>query len=101
MRTTLVLVAALLSGTASAACKDAAWLERPAIPNGEEANFEQMEAARQSVTAYIKEREAYLDCVKPEAFVHNYMVGRIMRTAQAFNKQRERFLQQKTAIAAN
>jgi hypothetical protein len=100
MKATFVLLATLASGAAFGACKDAALPEIPAIPNGAEASFEEMLEAQESVASYVDGAEAYLDCVKPEPFMHNYLVERIERTAERFNTERSTFLQRREAVAA-
>lgn len=101
MKSTFVLLAALASGSAFGACDKAAMLDTPNIPNGAEATLEQMEAAHDAVAVYVESAEAYLECVKPEPFVYNYVVDRLERTATRFNAEREAFLQRTEAVAAN
>ncbi len=101
MKTTIALLAVLASGSAVGACKDAALLNRPDIPNGREASFEQMLEAQAAVKAYVESGEAYLTCRNPEPFVHNYVIERLERAAGAFNRERARYLQQRGAVAAN
>ena len=101
MKKTVALIALLTSSTALGACENAAMLERPDIPNGREATFEEMLVSQDAVKAYVKSGEAYLNCFMPEPFVYNYVVQRLERTAKAYNRQRERFLQQREAVAVN
>ncbi len=101
MKSTFVLIAAWASGSAFGACKDAAMLDRPEIPNGQEATFEEMLEAQDAVAAYVKSGQAFLNCVNPEPFVYNYVVDRLERTADRFNKEREEYLQRSEAVAAN
>lgn len=98
---TVVLLAALASGTAVADCEKAALLDRPEIPDGREASYEEMLEARSAVSAYVDAAEAYIACVEPEAFQHNYFVQRIERVAEKFNLERERYLERQEAVAAN
>ncbi|MDJ0879195.1 MAG: hypothetical protein QNI86_11325 [Halieaceae bacterium] len=100
MKKTIALVAALASGSAFGACDGNGWPERPEIPNGEVATFEQMIEAQEAVAEFVKAGEAYMECVKPDNFVHNYYVDRLMRAAEDFNSEREAFLRRE-AIAAN
>ena len=101
MKTTVVLLAVLASGSAFGACEDAALLERPDVPKGREASFEQMLDALDAVTAYVKSGEAWLNCVNPEPFVYNSVAERLERVAKTFNRERERFLEQREIIASN
>ncbi len=101
MKSIIVLLAALASGSAFASCKDARLADYPSIPNGQEATFEQMLEAQEAVAAYVRSGEAYLNCVNPEPFVYNYMVQRMERTADRFNQERAEFLQRREAVAAN
>jgi hypothetical protein len=101
MKSTFVLLAVLASGSAFGACEKAAIAERPEVPNGEVATIEQMQEARAAVAAYVDAMEAYLECVEPPAFQHNYIVTRLEGVADEFNAQRERFVQRQEAVAAN
>ncbi len=101
MKTTIALVAALVSGSAFGACEGKGWPETPDVPNGAEATFEQMMEAREAMADYVKAGEAYMECVSPsDSFVHNYYVDRLVRAADDFNAEREEFLRRE-AIAAN
>ena len=101
MKTTVVLVAALLSGSAFGACKDAEWMDRPETPNGQEATREQMLDARDAVTQYVRGGEAYLNCVNPDPYVYNHLVGRLESSARQFNRELKHFRQQQMADTAN
>ena len=101
MKTYAVVLAALISGSAHGACENVSWGERPDIPDGREASFDEMIEAREEVTDYVETGKAYLECFEPEPFVHNYIVGRLERVAGKFNRERERFLEQRAALAAN
>lgn len=100
-KATVVLLAALASGGAVADCGKAALLERPAVPDGREATFEEMLEAREAVAAYVDAAEAYIACVEPEPFQHNFFVQRIERVAEEFNLERERYLARQEAVAVN
>ncbi len=101
MKTTIALVAALVSGSAFGACDGKGWPEKPEVPNGEVATFEQMMEAREAMAEFVKAGEAYMECVNPDdSFVHNYYVDRLVRAAADFNAEREEFLRRE-AIAAN
>jgi hypothetical protein len=100
MKNTIALVVALASGSAFGACDGAGWPEQPEIPNGMEASFEEMMEAREAVAEYVEAGEAYMECVKPDNFVHNYYVDRLTRAAEEFNKEREQYLRRE-AVAAN
>ena len=97
MKIYAVLLTSLLSGTAYGACEQAEWAERPEIPNGREASFEEMVEAREAVTNYVEAGKAYLECFEPEPFVHNYIVGRLERAAETFNRERKEFLETREA----
>lgn len=100
MKNTIALVIALASGSAFGACDGKGWPERPEIPDGKQASFEQMMEAREAVAEYVAAGEAYMACVNPDVFVHNYFVDRLVTAAEKFNKEREQFLRRE-AIAAN
>ncbi len=100
MKNTIALVVALFSGSAFGACDGAGWPEQPQVPNGLEASFEEMMEAREAVTEYVEAGEAYMECVKPDTFVHNYFVDRLVTVAEDFNEEREQFLRRE-AVAAN
>lgn len=100
-KATVVLLAALASGAAVADCDKAALLERPEVPDGREASFEEMLEARDAVARYVEAAEAYIACVEPEPFQHNFFVQRIERVAEDFNQERERYLERQEAVAAN
>ena len=57
--------------------------------------------AREEVIGYVEAGKAYLECFEPEPFVHNHMVGRLERAAETFNRERERFLEKREAVAAS
>jgi hypothetical protein len=59
-----------------------------------------MMEAREAVAEYVEAGEAYMECVKPDNFVHNYYVDRLTRAAEEFNKEREQYLRRE-AVAAN
>jgi len=101
MKPMFALLAVLASGSAFGACNNAHLPETPAIPDGLSASFEEMKQAREDVAGYVEGAEAYLECVKPNAMMHNYVVSRIERTAETFNAEREEFLQRQEAIASN
>ena len=101
MKPIIVLLAALATGSAHASCYKAALPEFPAVPNGADASFEEMLDAQNAVMSYVESAEAYLDCVKPEPLMHNYLVERMERAADRFNSEREEFLQRREAVAAN
>ncbi len=100
MKNTIALVVALASGSAFGACDGANWPEKPEVPNGMEASFEEMMEARTAMASYVAAGEAYMECVKPDAFVHNYFVDRLTRAADDFNEEREQFLRREV-VAAN
>ena len=100
MKKTFALVAALASGSAFGACNGEGFPEKPEIPSGEVATYEQMQEAREAMAEFVKAGEAYMECVKPENFVHNYFVDRLVTAAEEFNAERETFLRRQ-AIAAN
>ena len=101
MKMIVVLVASLMSATAFGNCSDAALLDRPDIPLGQEANLEQMLAAQAAVRSYVRSGETYLNCVEPEPFVYDLIVHRLERTAKRYNRERSRYLEQQEAVAAN
>lgn len=101
MKKTAILLTALLAGPAFGACDDARWLERPDIPDGKRASFEEMADALDAVNAYIAAGEKYLECNKPEPFVHNFIVERLERAAKSFNRERKEFMAVREAVAAN
>ncbi|MGI9330428.1 MAG: hypothetical protein ACR2QB_06885 [Gammaproteobacteria bacterium] len=59
----LIVVASLVSGPVFAAC---AYPAAVSVPNGAEASETEMMRAKQSVTAYIAQVEAYLKCIDAE-----------------------------------
>ena len=61
---------------------------------------EEMQEAREAMAEYVKAGEAYMECVKPHPFVHNYFVDRLVTAAEDFNEERERFIRRE-AVAAN
>lgn len=101
MKIVSVVLTALLSGPAYGACEKAEWAERPEIPNGREASFNEMVEAREAVSNYVEAGKAYLECFEPEPFVHNYIVGRLERAAETFNREREEFIETRGASAAS
>jgi hypothetical protein len=101
IKATVVLLAALASGAAFADCDKAALKERPDVPDGGVATMEQMLDAREAVATYVSAAEAYLQCVEPVPFQHNYIVSRVESVAAVFNEERQRFLQREEAVAAN
>ncbi|MEM0954619.1 MAG: hypothetical protein AAGI24_10815 [Pseudomonadota bacterium] len=101
MKQTIALLAVLASGSAFGACDNARIPAVPAIPDGVDASYEEMQGAREAVAEYVESAEAFLDCVQPIPMMHNYVVERIERTANEFNAEREVFLQQQDAVAAN
>lgn len=98
---TVVLLAALASGAAVADCENAVLKERPDVPDGSVASFDEMFEAREAVVAYVDAAEAYIACVEPEPFQHNFFVQRIERVADEFNRERERYLERQEALAVN
>lgn len=101
MKYSIAMATLLLSGAAFGACDSAELKPTPAIPDGQTATMEQMQRARTDVAAFVDGREAYLDCVKPDAFTHNYIFESMDRVARHFNNERRAFLQRQDAIAAN
>ena len=76
-------------------------MDRPEIPNGLEASYEEMAEARQDVVSYVDAGKAYLDCHEPSPFVNNYIVRRLERVADAFNRERQRFIEARDTVAVN
>ncbi|MFT4766881.1 MAG: hypothetical protein ACI8RN_000005 [Glaciecola sp.] len=99
--TALLLTSMLASGSAFAACERADLSPRPEIPSGESASFEEMQQARDEVVAYIKDREAFLECATPSSTVNDRMVGNLERVAGVFNRELGSFLKQQVAVASS
>ncbi len=96
-----VIATLLYANTALGDCENAAQQEAPVIPNGINASLEQMIEAREAVIQYLDNRSNYIECVKPQPFMHNYQVSRMERVAKTFNLQRQRFYAEQGALAAN
>ena len=96
-----VIATLLYTNTALGDCENAAQQDAPVIPNGVTASLEQMIETREAVMQYLDNRSNYIECVKPQPFMHNYQVSRMESVAKAFNLQRQRFYAEQAALAAN
>lgn len=84
------LLAALLFAGAS----HAAACDRPAftgaIPDGRNANEEQMASAQQEISAFVKASEAYIQCIEGDSNaqrMRNDTIDDMEKVAAAFNRQ--------------
>ena len=83
----LTLTFALASNASFAnICDKDALPERPAIPNGESANFDEMAKARNAVALYVEANSTYVNCL-PSSYLRDIKVNRIHRVADRFNEQ--------------
>jgi hypothetical protein len=92
---------ALISANAMADCDKVDWSSPPAIPNGANATTSEMLAARDQVVAFVRQGEHYLGCDKKDPFMHNLIAHHLELTAEQFNSERQRFLEQRAVVAVN
>jgi hypothetical protein len=101
MKTYAVLLAALIAAPAFGECETVAWGERPVVPNGSRATATEMLAARDAVVSYVSAGQAYLACNQPSPLASELVLDRLERVALDFNRQRARFLDRQSEIAAH
>jgi hypothetical protein len=90
---------ALLSTSAVADCKRLDWQSPLPGVHDLEANAQQMSEAREQVASYVAASQAYLECARPEPFLHNYIVSRMEQAATEFNRQRTRYFIRNNTVA--
>jgi hypothetical protein len=90
---------ALLSTRAVADCKRLDWQSPLPGVHDLEANAQQMSEAREQVASYVAASQAYLECARPEPFLHNYIVSRMEQAATEFNRQRTRYFIRNNTVA--
>lgn len=100
MKLATLALTVLFSGVAFGECVKPDIMELPAVPNGEEASADSMLEAQNSVNAFIKAGESFLECGRVKPFAHNLYVYQIERAAVAYNQELERF-KQRSALATN
>lgn len=83
LKPVLLLLAIFISGTVSAACvKPAA----PTLPDSDSAVTAQMVKAKNDVNAYLKNANAYLECVSGKPRKHNAQVKEMKKVGNEFNE---------------
>jgi hypothetical protein len=90
---------ALLSTSAVADCTRLDWQSPLPGVHDLEANAQQMSAAREAVAVYVADSQAYLECARPEPFLHNYIVSRMEQAASGYNQQRKQYFIRNNTVA--
>ena len=101
MKVLAIAFAAMISANAMASCDKVDWSSPPAIPDGASASTTDMLAARAAVMSFVSQGENYLECGNNEPFMHNLIAHHLELTATAFNTELQRFMEQRSTIAAN
>ena len=101
MKLFAIAFATMMSANAMAGCYKIDWSNPPAIPDGASASTSEMLEAHKQVVSFVSQGEQYLDCSNREPFMHNLIAHHLELTATQFNTQRDLFLQQRSAVAAN
>ena len=79
-----------LTSSAFADCKISAMPDRPFIPTGDIATFQEMATARSNVVAFIDQAKLHLGCISSTR-KYNYAVGQIYKMANDYNSQLRAF----------
>ncbi len=96
----LLLGAALaLSAQANAECPQTMPAAQPAIPDGASASEEAMLTAQQAVNAYIAEGDAFLACRDLHPMLHNRLRSKLVKVANAYNRELGTYLDRAELVA--
>ena len=104
MKTLIAASALLLSANALAECPAMTpWpeTERPAIPDGATASYEEMQAAGAAVQDYVATIENYLECEPQRVLLrHDHLVDLAGDAARLYNAERESFFAAQAEMVA-
>lgn len=97
----LIIAALVVSPLAVANCERAGVLAIPEIPDGATSSRAEIYAAQEKVREYVNSGQTYLDCYRPYAFYHNYLVEQMQDVSEQYNRALHEFEQSRSALAGN
>jgi len=88
-----------LTAPAGAECPQSMPAEKPVIPNGASASEETMLSAQAAVQAYLAEGDAFLACREVHPMLHNRLRSKLVRVADAYNRELDTYLERADLVA--